>query len=101
LTGEENSERHSRSESRDISKERGATTIPLPFPAGSYFSLPQIWRISALKCRRIAHARDCTVQRDLHEKFRNSVLVFPLKVIAKIDEWQKLVYDPGGESWEL
>jgi hypothetical protein len=31
--------------------------------------------------------RNWTVQRDLHhEKFRNSVLVFPRKVTAKIDE---------------
>jgi hypothetical protein len=37
------------------------------------------------------------VQRDLHhEKFKNSVLDFPLKVTAKIDEWQKLTYEPGG-----
>lgn len=50
-----------------------------------------------MKCNRIAHTRDWTVQRDLqHEKFRNSVLVFPLKVTAKIDEWQKLTYEPGG-----
>jgi hypothetical protein len=35
--------------------------------------------------------------RDLyHEKFRNSVLGFPLKVTAKIDEWQKLTYAPRG-----
>jgi hypothetical protein len=42
------------------------------------------------------------VQRDLHhEKFKNSVLDFPLKVTAKIDEWQKLTYETGGEGGEL
>jgi hypothetical protein len=55
-----------------------------------------------LKCNRIAHARNWTVQRDLHhEKFRNSVLVFPLKVTAKKDEWQKLTYEPGGSCRRL
>jgi hypothetical protein len=30
-----------------------------------------------------------------YEKFRNSVLVFPLKVTGKIGEWQKLTYELG------
>jgi hypothetical protein len=65
---------------------------------GSYVSPPQLWRIAAFKCNRIAHARDWTVQRKLHhEKFRNGVLVSPLKVTAKIDEWQRLTYEPGGK----
>jgi len=70
-------------------------------PPGSYVSLPQFLRV-ALKCNRIAHARDWTVHRDLHhEKFRNSVLIFLLRVTAKIDEWQKLnIWAGGGERYE-
>ncbi len=42
------------------------------------------------------------MQRDLHhEKFRNSVLFCPLAVTAKIDEWQKLTYEPGGTVDDL
>jgi len=35
-------------------------------PPGSYVNLSQLWRIAALKSNRIAHARNWTVQRDLH-----------------------------------
>jgi hypothetical protein len=66
-------------------------------PPGSCVSLPQLWRIAALKNDSIASTRSWIVQRDLHqEKFRNSVLFCPLGVTAKIDEWQKLTYEPGG-----
>jgi hypothetical protein len=52
-----------------------------------------------LKCKRIAHARDRILQRDLHHKeLRNSVLILTLKVIAKIDQWQKPTYKPGVEG---
>jgi hypothetical protein len=53
-------------------------------------------RTAASKYNRIAHVRNGTVQRSLPREFRNSVLGFPLKVTAKIDEGQKLTYALGG-----
>ena len=71
-------------------------------PPGSYVSPPQLWRIAALKYTRIAHARDWTVQRNLHhEQIRNSVLVFPLKVYSQNRRVAKLTCEPGGNCTVL